>query len=138
VTAYDLIASLSGDLHLTLGPGQVEGTGIPGLKRFLFDGSRQDGAPIDRSLVLPFDVFDAEATLSRGILGLETGQLSVSTATEKPVTALLSGNLDLLLWIADLSLTSHREGSDGTSDRTKIYQILGPPYRPSGVINDGN
>jgi uncharacterized protein involved in outer membrane biogenesis len=138
VTAHDLIASLSGDLEMTLGPGRLEGIGIPGLKRFLSYNAAQDGAATDRSLILPFDVIDAKTTLSRGILNVESGHLSFSSATGQPLTANLNGNLDLLLWIVDLSLMVDDEERQDDSDPPQIYHMIGPPYRPFGVTKDGN
>lgn len=138
VTAYDLIGSLSGNLELTLGPGRLEGTGIPSLKRILFDRDRQDATTIDRSLVLPFDMINAKATLSRGILSIETGNLLVSSIEEDMTRARLDGNLDLLLWIADLSVMREDENHQDSSVPKEIYQIIGPPYRPYGATQEGN
>lgn len=137
-TAYDLIASLSGELEMNLGPGQIKGIGIPSLKRALFDRDSPGDAPIDRSLTLPFDIIDAKATLSRGILTVETGHLLVTSEIDKEVTSSLDGNLDLLLWIVDLRLTKDEDGRSDNPGPHEIYQIVGPPYRPFGVISDGN
>jgi hypothetical protein len=138
LTAYDLIASLSGDLEMKLGPGRLKGIGVPALKQALLRQIGEDSPPINRSLELPFDGIDAKATLSRGILTIESGRLLASPATDEDMTASLAGNLDLLLWIADLSLTADSQGLGDDKIPSKVYQIIGPPYRPSGAIKDGN
>ncbi len=137
-TAYDLIASLSGTIEAELGPGELRGVGIPALKRSLFDRSADEGSPIDRSLTLPFNGIDATAAINRGIFTIETGKLSVSSEADGEASADLTGGLDLLLWIVDLTVTTDDRGIRDDPHQPPAYHVIGPPNRPFGMIKDGN
>lgn len=132
-TAYELMAGLAGDLELTLGPGELKGLGISGLRQVLADQTDADAVRADRSfsLTLPFDEIATRADLSRGILTFKDGRLRVSSGSEDAVAAGLAGEIDLLLWIVNLSVTAE-------TDPFRIYRVVGPPSRPYGLISAGN
>lgn len=140
-TPFEMVAGMAGDVEIDAGPGELEGLGIPGLREAILpDGG--DAAPADRSLTMAFSEMDAKAALSRGILTFEEGRLVAETPSGDASKALIGGTADLLLWIADLTLTATPDGADtadgADGDTVGLYRIVGPPDRPDGFRPSGN
>lgn len=130
-TAYEMMAGLAGDAEISLGPGELRGTGIPALRRVLVSHADNETAPTDRSLALPINKIATKGSLSRGILTFNDGQLLLRSGSEDEIAAGITGEADLLLWILNVSLAAD-------TDPPVVYRVVGPPNRPYGSISAGN
>ena len=134
-TPFDMVAGLAGEVEIKVGPGELRGLGIPELKR-TFARKTGDDPPPDRSLALPFSAIDVEAALARGILEVEGGQLALDPMSDDAAELVVDGTVDLLLWIADLTLRSKAETE--VDDPISMFRVVGPPDRPDGYRLSGN
>jgi hypothetical protein len=137
-TPYQMMSSLFGDMKIAIGEGEARGLGIPPLRRTLIP--KEEGSLIDRSLSQPFDRIALNADISRGILTLEDSTMSIGRdADEDMVEAAIEGTIDLLLWIADLTLTPRNADAGlGGEAEPRVYRVVGPPDRPDGFTSAGN
>ncbi|MEM7041859.1 MAG: AsmA-like C-terminal region-containing protein, partial [Pseudomonadota bacterium] len=134
-TPYEMMAGLAGEMTIKAGPGEIKGVGVTALREALMPDV-ENGGPVARSLTLPFTSIEATTGLSRGILTVEDGRLSILSESGGEAVSSIDGTVDLLLWIADLILTTSPDQADGEAAGT--YRVIGPPDRPVGTIPFGN
>lgn len=133
-TVFDLVKGLSGNIDIEVEQGQLHSIGIPSLRKLLRD--RLDTNPetpkaLEDPLKMPLSNFKATSTLKRGIATPIDGQFTFDPNLGIEAKATIGGSLDLLLWVAELTL-------DITTDDDVMtplaLQIVGSPRRPQGLF----
>jgi len=143
LTPYGMMSGLFGQLEVMIGPGELNGLGIPSLRRLLVP--RDEDAPLNRSLSQPFEEINIKADINRGVANLQDARLLISQDLDEPVETAITGALDLLLWIVELTLapeiastTSETETAPEDEVARSVYRVVGAPDRPAGLIVGGN
>lgn len=135
-TAFDLVKSLSGTLRIETGQGKLHGTDIPLLRRALHDraGASLSTSPLSQDpLSMPLLSLKTTSTLRRGIASVDGGSLIFDPGTGGPAEATIDGTLDLLLWVAELTL--HVTADDASMEPLSL-RIVGSPERPQALFLD--
>ena len=136
-TPYELMAGSSGEVEIDLGPGEIQGLGVPDLRRTLVSDMEGDDVPAERSLSMVYDAIETRAALSRGVLTFEDGRLLFDASSDETVEAVIGGTADLLIWMVDLTLAA--QGEPGTqAEPLPGYRLVGSPDRPDGFVPAGN
>ncbi len=134
LTLFDMVKGISGNISFKVQQGQLHSTGIPRLRKQLRDklstNPEKPTAPED-PLKMPLSNFTASGTLKRGIATLNEGNFTFDPSLGFDAQATIGGSLDLLLWIAELTL----DITTGDDTITPLaLQIVGSPKRPQGFF----
>jgi hypothetical protein len=97
-------------------------------------GSRP-GIAVDHALSIPLASLEVDAELSRGIAKVVQGRLVIEPESGGSAEAAISGTIDFLLWIAELTIMSEAVNRGETEPSN--YRLVGPPDRPVGLISPG-
>ena len=131
-TVFDLVKGLSGSIDLEMEQGQLHSPAVPLLRRTLrdnLDAKLQTSDPPYDPLTMSLSNFGVAGTLKRGVATLDKGFFTFDSGLGFDAAATIEGTLDLLLWIAELTL-------DITTDNDKMMplalRIVGPPSQPQG------
>ncbi len=133
-SAFELMRGAAGSLHIEAGPGKLHGPRIPTFRKTLRDRFYADLdvlPPLGDPFTMPLSNIEADAAIQRGIATFEDGSLSFDPGMGTSVQAGIGGTLDLLLWVADLSLNVR---TDGPSTPPLPLRIVGSPRRPQGFF----
>jgi hypothetical protein len=130
-TAFDLVRGLSGTLRISAGKGELYGTSMPTLRRAVRERTTGGSLPLSEDpLTMPLLSLETTSTLRRGIASVDEGRLTIDAGTGAR-EATIEGTLDLLLWIAELTLTI--EADDARIDPLTL-RIVGSPENPQGRL----
>lgn len=136
VTAFDLVKGLSGNLSIEAGQGKLHSPKIPTFRKTLRDrlgASLETPSLPEDPLTMPLLSFKATSTLKRGIATLDEGRFTFDPGMGAIAEATLDGTLDLLLWVAELTLNVT---PDDAPIEPLTFRIVGSPGRPQGFILD--
>lgn len=137
-TPYNIVAAMSGEIEVEVVSGNLQGADIKAFKPALLGetGGSQDPGLTDLPLTMPLVSLLAEADLSRGIATIKDASLIVEPRPGAEVRAAVTGTVDLLLWIAELTMIAETKGPDeGAAPFT--YRMVGSPDRPVGTLSSG-
>ncbi|MGI9450741.1 MAG: AsmA-like C-terminal region-containing protein, partial [Geminicoccaceae bacterium] len=133
-TVFDLVKGLSGNINLEMEQGQLHSTGVPVLRRTLrnnLDARLQTpNSPAD-PLTMSLSNLGVTGTLKRGVATLDEGSFTFDPSLGFDATASINGTLDLLLWIAELTMDITTDDDEMTP---LALRIIGPPSRPQGLF----
>jgi hypothetical protein len=136
LSPYDLIGGLAGTVDLRVRDGRLHGLDLAGVARALADGPE---TPVERVAAAlgdgasPFALLGGPFRVERGVLAGDELLLVMDGAEGR-----IAGTIDLLAWVADLTLTLHPEG--GPPSPGFGLHLIGPfdRIRPRPLIDSGS
>ena len=135
-SVHDMVKGLAGDFSITVGEGKLRGAEIPIFRKSLqdwFDIDSEGRPSSEDPLTMPLLGLEAAGTLKRGIIGVDDGRLAFAPGLGGQAEAHVDGTLDLLLWIAELTLSIDRQDIE---KEPMTFKIIGRPSRPQGFVVD--
>ncbi|MGI9490913.1 MAG: AsmA family protein [Geminicoccaceae bacterium] len=133
-TVFDLAKGLAGSIELEMEQGQLHSPEIPTLRTTLRERLNSDlQTPVspEDPLTMPLLNFGVTGALKRGIATFDEGVFTFDPSLGIDAAATIEGTLDLVLWIADITvdITAADEAMTPLALR-----IVGPPNQPQALF----